>query len=249
MAEPGRVAIVAALEREVPVLVRTWTCEEREHEGRRFRFFVTNRTVLVCAGIGAGVARRACEAVIALYRPAVIISAGFAGALVDELKAGDTILPSFVVDAQDGSRIPTCVSKTIARDGEEGSGVLVSFPAIANREQKTKLAKTFGAQAVDMEAASVARAAQARGVPFLAVKAISDEANLSLPPLERFLGRSGEFETWRLLAYIAPRFWLWRGLGRLARNSRVASNNLCARLESEVLPQAIETHAYAERKS
>src|SRR5579872_5655269 len=35
----SRVAIVAALEREVRPLVKHWRVNEKEHEGRRFRFF------------------------------------------------------------------------------------------------------------------------------------------------------------------------------------------------------------------
>ena len=58
------VAIVAALERELRPLVREWKVAEREHAGRRFRFFESDRAVVVCGGIGPEAARRATEAVI-----------------------------------------------------------------------------------------------------------------------------------------------------------------------------------------
>ena len=44
--------------------------------------------VLVCGGMGAPAARRATEAIIQLYGPEVVISAGFAGALQPGMKAG-----------------------------------------------------------------------------------------------------------------------------------------------------------------
>ncbi len=145
-----RVAIVAALEREVRPLVKNW------------------RVVLVCGGIGAEAARRAAEAVMEIYTPNVIFSAGFAGALDPGLKVADIVRPRRVINAGDGSSV------NLGR----GEGVLVSFGSVANPEQKSKLRDSFGAQAVDMEAAAVARAAEARGVEFATVKAISDECDL-----------------------------------------------------------------------
>ena len=62
----SKLAIVAALEREVRPLVKDWRVAEKEHEGRRFRFFEQGETVLVCGGIGAEPARRAAEAVFAI---------------------------------------------------------------------------------------------------------------------------------------------------------------------------------------
>ncbi len=167
----SRVAVVAALEREVHPLVKGWRVSDREYAERRFRFFENEDVVLVCGGIGAEAARRAAEAVISLYSPAVIYSAGFAGALDPGLKVGNVVQPARVVNAGDGSSV---------RMGT-GEGVLVSFGAVASPAQKAKLRNSFEAQAVDMEAASVARAAEARGVRFAAVKAISDEFDFTFP--------------------------------------------------------------------
>ena len=77
----SRVAFVAALEREVRPLLKTWRVSTRDHDGRRFRFYENADIVLVCGGIGAAAARRAAEAVIALFEPSMIYSVGFAGAL------------------------------------------------------------------------------------------------------------------------------------------------------------------------
>ena len=101
--------MVAALEREVRPLVKEWRVSEKEHAGRRFRFFIctgekADEVVLVCGGVGAGPARRAAEAVIAIYAPTVVYSVGFAGGLVSALKVGDVVQPSQVIDAGDGSR-------------------------------------------------------------------------------------------------------------------------------------------------
>ena len=74
-------ALVAALEREIALLVKNWTRTTRDCQGHTFTFFERDETVLVCGGIGLEAARRASEAVIALYRPTLLYSVGFAGAL------------------------------------------------------------------------------------------------------------------------------------------------------------------------
>ena len=99
---PTKVAIVAALKREVKPLIKSWTAVQREYSGRPYEFFESNHLVLVCGGIGSEAARRAAEAVIAIYAPELIISAGFAGALDRSLRVGDSFVPRHIINAGDG---------------------------------------------------------------------------------------------------------------------------------------------------
>jgi adenosylhomocysteine nucleosidase len=218
------VAIVAALEREVRPLVREWKVAEREHEGKKFRFFESERSVVVCGGVGPEAARRATEAVIALYRPVRVLSVGFAGALSAELRVGEVLEARYVVDARDGSKTDT----------GSGDGVLVSFSSVVGTEQKAKLSSAYGAQAVDMEAAAVAKGAEARGLQFATVKAISDELGFPMPPMERFLAADGSFHSGEFALYSAIRPWTWPTIFRLTRNSSLASRCLCTKLESMI---------------
>src|SRR5689334_13970367 len=103
-ASGASLAVVAALHREIGPWLKNWTVADREHGGRRFRFFESGGRVAVCAGIGASAARQATEAVIALYHPQRVLSVGFAGALQPGLPVGTIIVPARVIDAQDGSR-------------------------------------------------------------------------------------------------------------------------------------------------
>ena len=218
-----KVAIVAALEREVWPMVKDWNTERREHEGRSFKFFENARVVLVCAGIGSEAARRATEAIISLYQPQLVISAGFAGALDSRLQIGDTLVPNCVIDAKDGSR----------REHEPGNGFLVTFEDVADAEQKAQLNQAFGAHAVDMEAAAVARCAEAHGLDFFACKVISDASDSSLPPVTQFVAVDGSFQAAQFLRYIAFRPWLWASVFRLSRNSGMAAQKLCRVLLDE----------------
>lgn len=108
---------------------------------------------------------------------------------------------------------------------------MVSLASIAGTEQKAKLAAAYGAQAVDMEASAVARAAQAHGIRFSTLKAISDESDFVMLPMQRFLDADGQFSSAKLVAYAALRPWLWLRLVRLARNSSLAAKALCAALD------------------
>ncbi len=220
----SRVAIVAALEREVRPLVKGWRVSEKEYGGRRFKFYENGDSTAVCAGIGSEAARRAAEAVIALYGPDVIYSAGFAGALDPGLKVGDLIRPQRVVNAADGSSVQL----------NTGEGVLVSFGSVASPEQKAKLREAYAAQAVDMEASAVARAAEARGIRFGVVKAISDESEFALPAMERFVDPTGKFLDLKFALFAAVRPWMWSQVFRLARNTRRASRALCCEIEKTV---------------
>jgi adenosylhomocysteine nucleosidase len=216
----SRLAIVAALEREVRPLVKHWQVRKREHAGREFRFYESGEAVLVCGGIGPEAARRAAEAVIVLYRPELLYSVGYAGALDPTLKVGNVLTPAQVINGNDGSRV----------DLSKGQGTLLSQSAVASVAQKSRLRQSYGAQAIDMEASAVARAAEARGVGFQAVKVISDEFNFELPVLDRFVDAEGRFHHARFTLHALVRPWLWLRLVHLASNSAGATQALCAEL-------------------
>jgi len=216
-------AIIAAMTREVAPLIKNWRPVRRDFEGRSFEFFEDDARVVVCGGIGPEAARRAAVAAITLYHPQQITSAGFAGSLDASLQIGDLFCPNTVINASDGSRIQS----------SNGDGVLVSFGSVAGAGQKSQLARSFQAHAVDMEAAAVGTAAAAAGIAFGAIKAISDDLEFEMPLMDRFVDASGRFQTAKFVMASSARPWLWNRLLRLARNSRIASRSLCEHLARE----------------
>jgi len=218
---PPRVAIVAALEREVAPLARQFT--RRVQPGQPFAVFERADVRLVCGGIGAAHAAAATRWLIADARPEVVMSVGFAGGLVPDCHVGDVITPATIVDATTG--------ETFA--ASDGKGVLVTAVGVLGEAEKQGLAARYKANAVDMEAASVARVAQQNGIPFFAVKAISDEVGFTMPPLQRFVS-DGQVRTSKLLAYAAVRPSLWPVLMQLGRNAKTASSQLCCWLENQI---------------
>ncbi|MGA9389328.1 MAG: hypothetical protein WBV69_02680 [Candidatus Sulfotelmatobacter sp.] len=220
-----KLAIVAALERELSGLIKNWSRIAREHQGRKFIFFEHDDAVAVCGGIGVNAARRAAEAIIALYHPTLIQSVGFAGALDSRLHVGDVFIPSVITDARDGSRTQSDASLT------SEDGALVTFMAMAGVDQKTKLAQSYAARAVDMEAAAVGAAARAHGISFAVVKVISDEMDFEIPGADRFIAPDGQFNTAKFILFAALRPWLWMRVATLHRNSNKAAKSLAAHLE------------------
>lgn len=220
----SKFAIVAAMEREVAPLIQDWKVREIEHSGRRYRLFESGDSVLICGGIGVDAARRATEAVIQEAHPVRVLSVGFAGALDSTMKVADVLEPRMVVNAADSARIDTGL----------GYGTLVTYEAVSDRDQKKRLAKAYGAVAVDMEAAAVGQGAQARGVEFTALKAISDAIHFSMPPMERFISSDGQFRSARFAMHVAVRPWLWSRTITLGRNSAKASRALCEAIDAYI---------------
>ncbi len=212
----SRIAIIAALEREVSILIRRSRRVEHNHSGRSFIFYEIGDSILVAGGIGPEAARRAAEAAVAIYHVDLLHSVGFAGALQAGMRVGDIFTPSLVIDCRDGSRISI----------EGGKGTLLTCTHVAGAQQKAKLAQAYTAQAIDMEAAAVAAAARAHGIAFHATKVISDGFEFDMPDLSPFIDVQGRFGNARFVLYAALRPWLWLRMAELARNSGKAAKVL-----------------------
>jgi adenosylhomocysteine nucleosidase len=212
-----RYAIVVAMEREIAPLVRGW----QVFLGNSQKFFERDDAIVVCGGLGPAAAKDAAEAVIARRDPKILVSAGYAGALTSALGAGDLVIPAEIINAQTGEHFAT----------SQGSGTLLSTSGVASPSGKRALAQSFRAESIDMEAAAVARVARAQRRDFLAVKAISDELDFELPPMDRFISANGAFQTARFAFHAALHPSLWPTIRKLARNSQRASLTLCSALE------------------
>ncbi|MDQ2832881.1 MAG: phosphorylase [Acidobacteriota bacterium] len=215
------VAVIAALPREVALLVRGWRVQRR---AGGVDVYTREGAVVACAGMGEARAATAVGAAMAAAPVTRLISVGLAGACDPALPVGSVVRPGLVVDTHSGERF-RC---------SEALEVLVSTHAIANVAEKQRLYASYSASAVDMEAASVARMARAHDLPFQAIKAISDDAGFELQELGRFATRDGQFREVAFAAYAATRPKLWGKLLPLARNSKRALRALTLELEKEL---------------
>ena len=137
------------------------------------------------SGIGAANAARTAAAVAA-EAPEALISAGFCGALVDDLRVGDLVAADVVVDERTGDRFAADPRLLAAAPGRRGA--MVSAERIARTPADR--ARLDGL-AVDMESAALARAAGEAGIPFLALRAVTDERHHRLPDFDKVMNAAG----------------------------------------------------------
>ncbi len=172
-----------------------------------------DRALVVAAGMGAERATVAVEAALVDDEVGMLVSTGLAGACVVSVEVGSVLEAGAVVDVATGERF-------VAGNGE--GGTLATASELASVAEKARLGERFGAALVDMEAATVARIAQARGVGFRAIKGVSDGYEFELSGLAKFEGEWGSFRTGAFAAYTAVRPWTWGKAMELGRGSAKA---------------------------
>ena len=214
-------AIIAALPREVAHLVRGWQVHRLPG---KIVVYSNDQAVVACAGMGPARATLAVQAAMSFKPVTSLLSVGLAGACDPKLRVGEIVRAGVVVDTQSGERF----------SDSEHEQVLVSTSNIASVKEKLRLYTSYGASAVDMEAATVARIAQAHNLKFHAIKVISDDAAFELQELGRFATHDGQFRETAFAAHAAVRPHLWSKLFQLAGNSRRALQSLTAELESQL---------------
>ncbi len=162
------------------------------------------------------------------YRPSLVLSAGFSGAVVAGLNVGDLTLASEVCDADGVCRPATWP----VGDSSFRRGRILTVPnLIGAPAEKRRLGERTGAVAVDMESAVAARLCGASAVPFGCLRVISDDVDTQLS--ESLLGvlRDGRVRTGRLAAAILRRPALVAELMRLGAHTRTAARRLAEGLD------------------
>jgi adenosylhomocysteine nucleosidase len=217
-----RIAIIAAMPRELKPLVSGWQAESRNGVHLWHRRFDTGEWVAACAGAGVNAATRAFAEVERDGPVDVLISTGWAGALSEEFAPGHAYLVSNVVDAQTGERFSTAT--------RPNGSLLITSPKVADETEKQRLSATYGAGLVDMEASATARLAQMRSIPFYCVKGISDGYREQLPDFNRFILPDGGFRLVRFVVFAVLRPWYWPALVRMGENSKRAAQSIAESL-------------------
>lgn len=224
---PGtRVAIVAALPREIAGLVRG-TRPDAELLRRGIHLHRLDGAVIVAAGMGGARATLAFAAATREEEVGLVISTGLAGACSGDVQAGAAIEAALVVDAKTGERF-WCDAASSSQD------VLVTSESIAGVREKARLHESYGASLVDMEAATIARLAQARGLRLRAIKGVSDAHDFEMESMGRFAHARGQFRTAAFALHTAARPQNWSAVMRLGRDSNRALAKMWAELRGAI---------------
>ena len=144
------------------------------------------------SGIGRHAATNAAHLLISGHHPDALISVGFAGGLSPDLNHGAIVIPENLLSLNNPcAELPPCVELPFAGSRFEWpeslsvtrATTLVTVDAVVDSlEKKKKLREETSADLVDMESAAVALVARENSIGFLAIRAISDTSEETLPP-------------------------------------------------------------------
>ena len=173
------------------------------YQGRVFHHDV----VLAKCGVGKVNAARCAQILIDSSNPDYLINTGVAGGIGPDLKIGDIVLSTDLIQHDFSMNALGCVDGCLTLEGPKDEptlfhadeALLTGFEKVAketagegaihrgriatgdtfvaDRESKQRIYDSFGALACEMEGAAIAQVAQAARVPFLVIRAISDLAD------------------------------------------------------------------------
>lgn len=216
-----RTVFIAAFPDELRPIVRGWQ-HERRNGVDTWSHRDENLYVAACAGAGQAAATRAFAAVEESAPIDLVFSVGWAGALTSDVVPGSAHNVAGVIDTRTGERF-RC-------DAGAGALWLATSPRVADRAEKLRLASTYAASLVDMEAAAIARLAHMRGIPFYCIKGVSDGLHDRLLDFNRFLSPNGQLQIARLILFALFRPVYWPALFRIGENSKKASQGIAESL-------------------
>ncbi len=207
--------------------------------------FADSDVRVVITGMGSERAQRVARTVLD-WRPGICIAAGFAGGLNAAYRAGEVLVAANV---RDGETQRTLANEARLVDLAEEAGarrigtLCTSAYVISRVEDKRRMGQT--ADAVDMESFFILNEAQERGIPGVAIRAVSDAADERLPlDFTQVLDDRGRVRIARLARDIARSPQRIPGLIRLGSASRRGAQKLAKVLEAtiETLDGALESH-------
>ena len=163
-----------------------------------------------------------------------VISLGIAGALAPLPEVGDAVIASHVVAGYEHYACDPGWSRVLRTKLPEAHSVVVAGVELPAQHMGAKkdLFRETGAHAVDMESHVAARFAVERGIPFVVLRTISDDAHRTLPPavLER-LSINGNPRYFAIMRSMLRERGQLRDLIRTASEARVAFAALLRCLE------------------
>lgn len=201
-----KIGIVVAMDEECEVIECLMTNIERKNIFD-LTFFVgkikNKKCILVKSGVGKVNAARTTQILVDHFKVDYIINLGAAGAINDTLKIGDVIIGKYVVQHDfditafgHSKGYITGIGNSILCDREKVEEIeknianlddvkyKVKIGVVATGDifctevvMKEKIRAKFKADVVDMECAAIGQVALLNGIPFMAIRSVSDTPN------------------------------------------------------------------------
>lgn len=227
------IALLAPMRIELGAVTRTFRLQRAgtpdavpSHTGR-----LPDGTVVgaVMIGVGTTAARAATERLLTTRGVEVerAIVVGVAGGIDASLSVADVVVPEIVVDAATG----TARAATATATGPlERSGRLITSDEFLTGPENLARLRAEGYLAIDMETSGVAAVCEAHGVPWCAIRAISDTLadELADDDVVGLLRPDGTTDPGALLRLLRRRPTIVPRLLRLGRDTRRATSAAAA---------------------
>lgn len=241
------IAILVAVKQELRPILQLADAEHivrQEHLDFHEGTLGGQPVALLALGVGKECARIAAEITIRCYRPDLVISAGFGGALTGGINAGDIIAGTEVLElyGECGDQLrweATHRSTSLPLPDTMAGGSRVHFGRIITTDEmvlraanKIRLGKATGALSVDMETSAVAAICAAHETDFLAIRCITDTSREELPEQLNDFFVVGQLQAGRVLGACARNPRVFFNLARLGCRAKKAGRNLAGYLET-----------------
>ncbi len=243
-------ALLAAMKEEIAGIRERMLIEESlERPGCRIYAgsYRSKPVVLAQTGIGKDRVQAATRAVLERYPVDILVSMGIAGALMRSLRVGDVfICAQLATNLPPGDSVAAlhCHSAAglvaLASEALMTNGVkfvtgksLSVLEAIIEPEHKQGLADDHEAGVVDMESFWAAGIASEYGIPFLAVRVVSDTSYERIPDFGQFTKANGDLKAREAGLYFFKHpihllymIRMWRNVARAKSNLRLALQSI-----------------------
>jgi len=138
---------------------------------------IADRSIeVIHTGVGENICRERIAKFLENQQFDLLISAGFAGSLNDELQVNDLLV------AKNFSTVDLKHAQSSLANVSINAVNMLTVPAlIDSSEERERTARESGASAVDMETEFIARACVSHGIPLLALRVITDTPTQPFP--------------------------------------------------------------------
>ena len=241
------IGIVTAMPEERTAVLKAMRQVSRERHGGLLLYCGQLAQQAVClaeGGIGTTAAARAAKLLLDTQRPSLLVSAGFCGAVRPGPVAGDLVLSSRLLTADpervqelllpDSRQLAARLAAELQHHGLRAwQGSFITTRAITSKTAiSTRLPEDMAHPVLEMESAAVALAANGAGIPFIGLRAVSDDCTEELQfSLDEISTADGQVAAGRVLLLLLRRPVLLGQMLRLASGSAKAGKSLRHGLE------------------
>jgi len=245
------IGIVMAMQEEIRPILRRLGRHRKEQAGRFpvYLFQLDGRQItLIESGMGTKKASAATEELISYAKPRILISAGVGGGIREGLDVGDVVIAgqALTLSKEILSDAGILENEAVLRFLSESlaghpfrieGGTTVTTRSIVHKGKADQLiAREVVNPVLDMETSAVAETAARDGIPLVAVRAISDAAGEELLfSLDEITDQDLNIRIGKVLISIAKKPRILSQMLRLAKNTKLAGNNLAIVLEQLIL--------------